>query len=279
MTATRLPATRRQFLLAGLTLGVAAPNFAAETASKSLARRFVRMRGSPNDKPVMWVYEGTLLVKPEGQVAKPWVGVGGMSFTLATERTVGVYDWRLDEVGYYRDLVTGEVLDRFVNPITGAVLKPANYRSPQRLVYSGATVAVGEPLPPSTEFEGKITDLGAVGGITAMTEDLYVKVPAQLDATGQVVRPLRTLASLATFSAKSNQLYGIRRAWIDCQMSYTTMNSFAPWLGMDGVAGVQNMRLMGRKCRMFERDAIPAWLSERIERDHPQYFAEPSTWT
>lgn len=268
--------SRRQVVagigLAGaLTVSQAAP-------ATSDAERFVRMRTSHDGKPVMWVYGGVLLVKPEGQVAKPLVGVGGMSFTRAVQEKPGVYHWHLDEVGYYRDLTTGAVLDTFVNPLNGKEVRPANYRSPLHLTYSGSQVMTRDPTPPGTEFTGRIARLAEVAGIAAMTEDLYVNVPAQPAADGKSARAARYLASLGTFTARATEVDAKSSRWIDCQLSYATMNSFAPWLGMEGVAGVQNMRLAGRKCRLFEPDAIPEWFRVRAAQDHPQFFDEPLTW-
>ena len=40
------------------------------------------------------------------------------------------------------------------------------------------------------------------------------------------------------------------------------MNSFEPWLGMGNVAGIQSLRLAGRKLPHTEIDAIPSWLRD-----------------
>ena len=111
-----------------------------------------------------------------------------------------------------------------------------------------------------------------------MTEDLFVRVPAMAAAGDRPARSERTLASLGTYTALSTDVDSTHKRWIECQLSYTTMNNFAPWLAMDGMVGVQNMRLAGRKCRLFARGAIPDWLQVRIERDHPQFLDEPGTW-
>ena len=277
--------TRREYLGAcsaavGAAIAGSAANVGAAAArARSDADRLVRMRSSPDGRPVMWVYQGVLLLKLEGQVARPVTGVSGMSFTRAVEREPGVHDWQLDEVGYYTDLATGAVLDTFVNPYTGSTVLPANYRSPQKLTYTGSLALSREPLPPGATYEGRITRLADVAGLAAMTEDLYVSLPAMPAANGRPARAARALSSLGSFTAAAADLDGAGSKWIDCQMSYSTMNSFAPWLQMDGTAGVQNIRLAGRKCRLLERGAIPSWLRERIARDHPQFFDEPRTWT
>lgn len=250
----------------------------AGSVARSDLDRFVRLRGSPDGAPVMWVYAGVLLGKPEGQVARPLVRVHGVSFTQARRRPDAGYDWRLDEVGYYTDLSSDAVLESWVNPFTGAAVRPAHYHSPEYLVYSDQGVASGDPLPPGAELRGSITRLADVAGIAAMTEDLYVAVAARPAAQGQAARPARALASLGTYTALAADLDRPGTHWVDCQMSYGTMNSFAGWLGMEGTPGVQNMRLAGRKCRIADRDAVPRWLRERMHRDYPQFLDANDRW-
>jgi hypothetical protein len=250
----------------------------AGTVARSDLDRFVRLRGSPDGAPVMWVYAGVLLGKPEGQVARPLLRVHGVSFTQARRRSDGAYDWRLDEVGYYSDLESDTILESWVNPFTGAAVRPAHYHSPEYLVYSGQGVASGDPLPPGAELRGAITRLADVAGIAAMTEDLYVTVAARPAAVGKPARAARAMASLGTYSALVADLDRASTQWVDCQMSYGTMNSFAGWLGMEGTPGVQNMRLAGRKCRVADRDAVPRWLRERMNRDYPKFLDTTDRW-
>jgi hypothetical protein len=262
-------------LLAGSS-AAARPGVAAPTRLD--VDRFIRMRTSEDGAPVMWVYAGALIGKPEGQLAQPLVRVNGMSFTRAILRSPGVYDWELDEIGYYCDLKTNAVLETWTNPFTGALVKPAHYHSPEHLQYSSDGVGALDPLPPGTQFHGQITRLADVAGIAAMTEDLYVQIPAVASAIGKPGRPPRTLTSLASFTASAAALDGDKSQWIDAQSTYATMNTFASWLAMDGTPGVQNMRLAGRKCRSSDIAAIPQWLRESAEKDHPGFLDTPTKW-
>ncbi|MCC5869903.1 MAG: DUF1838 family protein [Gammaproteobacteria bacterium] len=101
---------------------VAAPASGRDPAQ--LLRDSMRMRGSPDGTVVMWVYSGVLVVRPEGQVAREVSRIEGLSFTRITARDDGAYDLQLEEVGYFCDLVTGEVLQTLVNPFTGARSTP-----------------------------------------------------------------------------------------------------------------------------------------------------------
>ena len=254
-----------------------APRAERSSADERLAQ-FIRLRTSPDGSPVIWSYSGVLIGKPDGQLARPLVRIDGMSFTYARPQASGAYEWQLDEVGYYCDLESGAVLEHWTNPFTGAEVRPAHYRSPQTMQFTPQGVRPGRPLPPGVEFRGEITTLAEVAGIIAMTEDLYVRVPGIPSDGAKPARPERISSSLATFTARAADLHLPASRWVDCQLSYTTMNSFAAWLAMDGTSGLQNMRLVGRKCRRTDRSAVPAWLRERIALDHPTFLTVSEAW-
>ena len=253
-------------------------NGTAVSGEARTIERFIRMRSSPDLSPVMWLYHGVLMGKLEGQLARPLVGVGGMSFTRAVRRAAGVYNWELDEVGYYLDLHSGEVLPQWLNPYTNKLVKPAHYRAPEHMQYSGDGVKSYDPVPPGADFRGEITTLAEVGGVVTMTEDLYVRIPGASATSSAAAAPDRVLASLGSFTAQAAALAAAPSRWVDCQMNYATMNSFARWLGMDGMAGVQNMRLSGAKRPASDLAAIPAWLRARIDAEHPTFLEVPRNW-
>jgi hypothetical protein len=234
--------------------------------------RYLRMRLAPGLAPVMWIYSGVLLVKPEGEVARPVTRIEGMSYTWATARPDGSFDWELEEIGYYCGLDDGRPLEEFVNPFTGARIRAVHYRSPQKLRFTPEGILPPQPPPPGGEFRGEITTLAQVGDTLAMTEDLYVRVPATPARDGKPGRGPRVFASLATFTCRRAELDRADDQWIDCNFTYTTMNTFSGWLGMDGIPGVQSMRLASNKRRERDLAAVPVWLRERIAGDHPGFL-------
>jgi hypothetical protein len=282
----------RRHALVGL--GLAATGCAALTRALAAApalpvesgaalERFVRLRSSPDHAPVMWVFDGVLLAKPEGDVARPLLRSSGVTLTQVRPRGPGLYDFRLEEVGYFRDLASGEVLERWTNPLTGREVRPRNYRTPESLQLRPEGPRA-PAMPPEIEFHGALTTLAEVAGLVAMTEDLYVRVPATAAvaatavAPARAARPERHLASLGTYTARASDLRRPASEWVDCQLSYATMNSFAEWLGLAGTPGMQNLRLAGRKVPHTDREAIPPWLRERIARDHPGFLDVTTRW-
>lgn len=241
---------------------------AGEGLTGDAFENFLRMRTSPDGSPVWWVYSGALVVKPEGEVARAVARIEGLSRSQATRQSDGRWLWELDEAGYFCDLTHGDIADKIFNPFTATWVRPAHYRSPQKLLLSPSAIEPAMPLPNGVEFRGEITTLARVAGTVAMTEDLYVKLPATPMTEGRAARPTRFAASLATFTTREANFSAAPSAWVDCQFNYTTMNSFVGWLGMAGQAGVQDMRLVGVKIRHDALDAIDGRLRQRILSEH-----------
>ncbi len=274
---------RRELLLAlsGMPLSAVAAGAATVVGAPGEqppldAARYVRLHWAPRGAWASWIYAGVLLVKPEGQVARPLVRIRGMSFSRAVLQPDGSLGHELDEVGYYCDLASGEPLDTLRNPFTDRDVKVAHYRSPQKLRFAGSSILPGQAMPPGGEFRGEVTTLAEVAGMVSMTEDLYVRLPASAATETRPARPERFSASLATFTAPAAKLADSRADWVDATLAYGTMNSFVGWLGMDGMAGVQNMRLSGVKRRPRDVAAsVAPDLLARIRRDHPTFLGVP----
>lgn len=276
MKVAKFDPMRRAVSLALLASGVAAAAADAATVDgdpAALLRDFIRLRTAPGGEPVMWRYAGLLIAKPEGEMARPLTRIEGVSYTQATPRADGSIDWQLEEVGYYCGLDDGLPLVTLTNPFTGVEVKVAHYRSPQKLHFIGNRIEPAQPLPPGVEFRGEIRRLAAVGGRVALTEDLYVRMPASPASETRPARPVRFANSLATFHASQRDLESQKpERWLPCEFSYTTLNSFATWLGTDSTPGVQDMRITGTKCRSDDRRALDGWLRARIAQDHPNFL-------
>jgi len=268
----------RRAVLAGLGAMLAAPALVADhldapnsvaTGDGELLRDFIRLRTAPDLSPVIWVYSGVLVVKPDAELARPVARIAGVSRSRATSRADGSWLWELDEAGYYCDLSSGLPVAELVNPFTGVTVRTKHYRSPQSLVFSRTGIVPANALPSDIEFRGEITRLAEVAGTVALTEDLYVKVSGRPASDGRPARSARLAASLATFTTLRRNLGLPEASWVDCQFNYTTLNSVAEWLGFAERGGVQDMRIVGVKCRIDQRDVVPDWLRFRVNAEHP----------
>lgn len=262
---------RRSLITAGLAaglFGVAGRSSAAGPAD--LTNDFVRIRCNVPGQWGVWVYRGVLIGKAEGQLAQKLFRVEGMSFNKADKRASGGYDYALDEVGYYCDLVTGEPVSEAINVMTGKTVKVQHYRSPQRYIFVDGSVQSTNVLPPGTTFVGEITQPMIIGERVFIGEDIFADVPATPPGDGTPGRPAQTATSMVMFSAKLQDLRSPNDRWVPSEASYGTMNTFRTWLDMGDTPGVMNMRL--EMVKFQDTRGVPAWLRERIAKDHPDFF-------
>lgn len=287
-------ACSRRAVLGGLAAAAAGGVSLAAEIARAAARapvavptdtfdRFIRLRSAPRHAPVMWLSDGLLFVKLDGAHARALVRSTSLAWTQVIPRADGVYDFRLEEVGFYRDLATGAKLERWTNPVTGRESAPPHYRTPEALqLRRDGTRAVGSPA--GTEFRAELVTLAEQAGDVSIGEDLYVRIPARdaVPATATTparpARPERFLASFGTYTAKLADLARPPDAWVDTAFGYSTMNGLSEWLGFGEAKGVQNLRLTSSKRPHDALDAIPAWLRDRIERDHPTFLDVPRRW-
>lgn len=290
--------SRREVMTGIGVLAAAGPAFAGALAQaaaqattpaaddpEALARleRFVRLRSAPGHAPVMWIADGLLLAKPDGGPARPLLRNTTLSFTQVAPRGAGAFDFRLEEVGYFRALDGDAVLESWTNPVTGERVAPRNYRTPEALRLGPQGPGIAAP-PPGLEFRGALTVLAELAGSVSFAEDLYVRIPATpaRAAAGaepaRAARPERFLASLGTYTGNAAATQRADSAWVDCSFHYSTLNSVADWLGFGARGGTQSLRLAGVKRPHDDRGSIPGWLRERVMREHADFLDVPRRW-
>lgn len=268
-------ARRRSFMLAGLSaVAIAAATrpkraFGFESA-KSLEdlsdlEIFTRIRCSPPGTVTTWWYSGHMLARQGEDPATPVLSIIGASQSRITLSDDGSVMYDLVEAGYYGDVNTRQVADAAItNPLTGQLMTPEHYLSRQKLRFlPNLTVSPANPISPSVEFTGRITQPDVKGDKVWMAEELFVKLPSR----GEQAPPIAN--SLANFEANISDV--IRGgSFVPATFEYTTWNSFRPWMNMGEKSGAIMMRLNSVKLRSWKE--LPSDLTTRIDADHPTTF-------
>jgi hypothetical protein len=234
---------------------------------------YVRMRNRGDGQKSYTRYSGTFFAKIEGDVALPILGIEGMSWGRCERQADGSYLYSMQEAGYFTDLVSGDVVHDFVNPLNGLSVVPAPYRSGQSSVFTPEEVTpIIKKRPAGLEYTGVISPATVIGDTVWCSEDLFVKLPNpregytdERDWSG----PFRISTSLATHMTLLADLEDQDRAFVPSTMSYTTINSWRPWMKMGQTPGVISWRLKGRKYEspdQMDNDM----LLRRVAADHPE---------
>jgi len=236
---------------------------------------YVRMRNRGDGQRSFTRYSGTFFVKPEGETAIPAMGIEGMSWGKCEKQPDGTYLYNMQEAGYHTAYGTTEIIDAWDNPVTGITVQPRHYRSGQTSIFTPTSVLPQmSRRPEGLEYNGVITPATVVGDTAWGSEELYVKFPNPRDRyedEREWSGPYRIANSLASHAALIADLEDDSKAFVPSTLSYTTLNSWRPWMKMGQTPGIISWRLHGRK---FERaEDINDWLLDRVAQDHPDLLA------
>lgn len=238
---------------------------AAGAADLDTLETHVRMRAHPDGRPLYWAYAGVFYGQISGQRTVPLLGVEGISINRCTPAGAGIYAYSLREAGWFKDLATGQVLDDWLNPLTGRVVKPKHYYSPQRQRFTGAkTEPVLDKPFPGLEWTGYLGAPQRFAGSVWSSEELLVRT------TNPDTGAARVQTSLLTLHATAADLARNPKRVVPTTMAYQTLASWIPWMDMRDIPGVISWRLFGKK---VERVAdLPQELVARTRAQHPAWF-------
>jgi hypothetical protein len=225
----------------------------------------VRMRAHPDGRPLYWAYAGTFYGQISGQRTVPLLGVEGISINRCTPDGDGVYAYSLREAGWFTDLATGQVLDEWLNPLSGRSVKPKHYYSPQRQRFTAEkTEPVLDRPFPGLEWTGYLGAPQRFSGSVWSSEELLVRT------TNPETGAARVQTSLLTLHANAADLARNPKRVVPTTMAYQTLASWVPWMDMRDIPGVISWRLFGRKVERVED--LPQTLVTRTRKLHPQLF-------
>lgn len=246
---------RRGFLAGAAAL----PLLPVRAADREALETFLQLRCSPEGDSTFWHYSGHMLARVAGEPMRPLLSVVGASRSEIRRRADGSVVYHLIEAGYYGAPDGDGIADGPIrNSLTGAMMTPEHYLSPQTIRFTPELKVLPEmdALPPGLVYDGRITPPDIKQGRIWMAEELFVKMPGKAP---------KVLNSLANYEAS---LADVRAgdSFVPATMQYTTLNSFRPWMNMGGADGDIMMRLNGLKLATW--DEVPAALRQRIEADH-----------
>ena len=225
----------------------------------------VRMRAHPDGRAVYWWYSGTFYGQITGQRTLPLLGIEGLSINRCTPAGDRVFAYSLREAGWFKDLATGQVLDEWSNPLTGRIVTPKHYYSPQQTRFVGSTVEPVLTAPmPGLEYVGYLGRPEVFAGSLWSSEELFVRTTDPSTGAGRVQ------TSLLTLQAAAQDLGRSATRFVPATMAYQTLASWRPWMEMGDVPGVISWRLYGRKVASVAE--LPPAIVARTRTLHPQLF-------
>ena len=265
--------SRRSFVGATCAIGLTgmaghsvADNRSDLSTRENLLQLYRVLRGGIGDQPALWWITGTLYAKVIGKTNVPLVQVHGASWNKITTRDDGNLDQAMDEAGYFGDVDTGEILDRWINPINGHEAKPEGYRTLSRQILTPDSVEVANtPII----VDGKMRPATVSGNFVWVHETFSATVPASI--TGGAPR---IIESMATFQATIDDVDLTAQRFVPSTIFFQEVDPFYDWMGMpENEPGLLVWHVVGRKLESSAE--VPEFLAERLETGHPGFLAEP----
>ncbi len=248
---------------------------------------YVRLSGDTSGKPYYGAYSGHLFAVQPDSMVRALCGFTGFGTGSEQRQPDGSYHHLWHEVGYYTDLRTGKVLDRWKNPLNDAWCDVMHIHNRSvNMVYSSAPV---RPSPPGMEIayanlaqiDNPARPYGlpytVIGDQVSVFSDGIAYVPNPLDPKVWVRESAGKMMSVAEF----NMLTGSLKEALDpavtsasCNGSWTRIGTWLPWMLLGQRPGHLYYRSATRKLRSV--DELAPEVVAYTKQHYPE-FLEPPT--
>jgi hypothetical protein len=207
---------------------------------------FARLQATLNTKEqkVGW-YSGKVMGVRDGEPLRELMGFEGFSVArMLPQAEDGSYRKLLREVGFYRDLRTGKLIDEYDNPYTGERVRvvpilndPFNFTVsefvPQPPDYGGLNPVEMPKIPlllPWTEKVGKVL----------LSTDIHLFYPSALQPDEwprESPGPMTRVSELFRYIIDRDALADHSRDSIPYRGTWSRVTPWLPWMLMDGAPG------------------------------------------
>lgn len=230
-------------------------------------RALIRMTASLKEEDVPWWYDGTIYGVVPGENPRPLFRFEGMELYWMRRLPAGAYELIGNTVTFFRDLVTGRMLEHFENPYTGA-------RNAVQAAVQGGGPGRGFNYSVdgirATRFMGQIPDAPLV------LDWSFVRDRAWLHNTTAYPpgMPPPRMQRQTLFAALADFMDGSLDA-IPATFSSTVVMPWLKWLEMGDRPGHLLWHASGAKLESVAQ--LPREYRERAGREHPELLtADPA---
>jgi len=232
-------------------------------------RALIKLRGALDNRvTVEWVAGRVYGVV--GAERTPLFTLNAVAFAQYEQAADDSYVGRRVEVVYHGDLETGERINRFTNPYTGAVVEIPEQRTPLARFEVG-TDGLRLPArmgPMSIATESEIAAPRVQNG----------RVWLRLDTRNTFSLPDGTVAShyaeSMVYTGAADAVSDPDQLSVQADISYTNVMSWRPWMAMGAQLGHTLSSAHGEKVASL-RD-VPEYLQRYVQAEHPDLAADPA---
>jgi hypothetical protein len=242
---------------------------------------FARLRGDVSGKESVGWYKGRLFgVIGDEDVLRPLLDLEGFGVNRLERQTDGSYRNFQRECGFYKDLRSGDILERWTNPYTGEVCTighinndPVNsrYAPTYRMNFGDSGDAATFPFLLPWTFIGD----EAMASFDVNTRWRNTLDPATWprESTGEWIR----VSEFLQFYLPVRELNSWRRRpFIRARGGWQRLGPWLPWMMMGGKPGHLLYRSVTKKLSGLHE--LPADIKDYAVKHYPKYLEAPATW-
>jgi hypothetical protein len=266
---------RRSFLktaLAGIAASALPPAFAASVDfndPEQLLKVLIKLRGSLDDRIVMWWMRGTRFGVVDDFVT-PIFGMNVGSFQRYKYIPGEGYELTMLELSFFSDLKTGAPLTEWRNPYSDKLVKiPEQRLGPYKAMMTTEGVKI--------DAGGAFADIEihtGLGPAEVVKDDVWIREDstAKVDSDHPMMGK-HTYNELVTYHGSRSDVENPAIKSADATVAFQSVTSWREWMGAEDVGGHTTARCTGRK--IFDvNDFPPDYLAIAKER-HPEIVSDP----
>lgn len=261
---------RRRFIQ--MSAAAALPAEAALDHPLSPVRRYatlVKIRGALDDRIFAGYVEGRYYGYVDGRLV-PFYGLLAGTLTQHRRQADGTFRGVSFELAYFTDWDSGELLDRWKNPLTGKAVEVPRFRTPpggfqltadERVVFAG----MGPGGSNTDRFLRPVLE----------GDDLWITEENRSEFLATKSNPAFFYSELVTYHTAVTDV-GRDSPWCETRVAFQSEVSWRPWLEMGKTPGHLVGNAAGRKLQHIEE--MPArWLAWG-RKYHADVFADPAAF-
>lgn len=233
---------------------------------------FIKMRASTKEgEETVYYWHGTVYSYIPGQRSQALFGLEAYNVARIV-KVEGGYQMLTREVALYKDLQTGQILERWYNPFiqdTVDVVQVWNDPVNQQLMLKGRAGNWGVPWH-------RLGD-----GRISMNSDIFLFYPSPLKKA-EFPENSRSddyqAAELFQFFFNEADLNHRKKHSIYSEVAWTRISDFLPWMRMADRPGYLVYQCRGYKLMNGAFDALPTQMQEYVKARQPQFMRAPEAY-
>ena len=251
---------------------------------------FVKLTSSLADEPIVGWYSGMVFGNVPGEILKPLLRLEGFGVGETVRQENGSYRSSWKEVGYYKDVQSGAILENWTNPYNGEVCRVMHIHNEAVNTVLSTRFPELPPLSETKDFTMEFPNYTRngtefvlpwqiMGSHITLWNDFRGKIKNVLDpnvwkreSTGEYIR----ITEMFQFVGDYQQLTDPARDRIDYTGAWNRLAPWLPWMLMGRHPGELFYRCTTTKLSRFEQ--LPPDLLAYTEKTYPAYLDYKTPW-